>query len=629
MAPNKAEAEIPKDFVPYKPVLYGPIMDDIILSIKAQSKIMYIVTNEEERIIKELHSVIWDKSHSFNEDRNNELWMWSAGTGLREVTKHYAFQPYNTNTADLDGCRLRDINKKYFPLYNQIDKDVMGQTLMLAPALNYIYNKLTGTSDPGSISNPNDKDGTVKFGSVATHRLFILADFDKIAPSDPTGVRRLKDFVQDQVITSGKVRTNFIIVSNTLNVPRELASMVEIHDYTLPSRPQIEYFVNKYLKQLSVKKKTKKLDDNQLKTEYTEQEFNDVVRACQGLTASDIVLQLAKSRHAMNKLDPAFILKAKEQIVRKGDILTWINTDVALNSVGGMKNLKDWFAQRKNSFSDEAKKFGIQSPKGVLMVGIPGTGKSLSAKALGSVWGVPLLHLDIGKVMSGIVGSSEARIREAIKIAEAVAPCVLWLDEIERGLSGTGSSNFSDGGTMDRVVGYLLNWMQEKKSDVFVVATANDVSKLPPQLLRKGRFDELFFVDLPGRDERKEIFDIHIKKRNQSLDSIDLDMLADATPGFSGSEIEAAINDAMHMAWNSKDRKLTNKLILAEVNKTIPLSEALTEQIEGIKKLASRMRFASDNSLNSSLNRRDKKAKVIPKNGVVAADLLDETMEAE
>jgi SpoVK/Ycf46/Vps4 family AAA+-type ATPase len=231
------------------------------------------------------------------------------------------------------------------------------------------------------------------------------------------------------------------------------------------------------------------------------------------------------------------------------------------------------------------------------------TGKSMGAKALGKEWGVPLLHLDVGKIMSGIVGSSEARMREAIKTAEAVAPCILWVDEIEKGLSGTGSSNFSDGGTMSRVFGTFLTWMQEKTADVFIVATANDITQLPDALKRKGRFDEIFFVDLPGAKEREQIFAIHIAKRKHNPEDFDLPLLAKESDGFSGAEIENAVKDAMYIAFNTADRKLTTHLVLAEIKKTTPLLESMKDKIDGIKKEASNMRFASSTSKHSSMSK--------------------------
>jgi len=266
-----------------------------------------------------------------------------------------------------------------------------------------------------------------------------------------------------------------------------------------------------------------------------------------------------------------------------------------MKSIGGLDNLKEWLNIRYKAFSTNAKKYKLKSPKGIMLLGIPGTGKSLSAKAVSNSWKMPLLRLDFGKVFGGIVGESETNIREAIKIAESLSPCILWIDEIEKGLSGLNSNG--DSGTSARVFGTFLTWMQEKESDVFVLATANDISSLPPELLRKGRFDEIFFVDLPTPEERKEIIKIHLRNVEQSFENINLDKIAEITKGFSGAELAEVINEALFNIFdpNSPDKPILKTRDLIEVvERFYPLSKTMDDRIKKLRKWArSRTKLAS------------------------------------
>ena len=592
----------------------SPVVADVIKSMNSKSRLIYVVTPEEERFMKEFHTALRE-SNTQPGFYKYELWFWSAASGLKEITNHIGmFGPYNVDTVEDNSNPLSIMN---LARYSQKELEVAKSTRSMVTACEHIEANLIQPPK----TNPVRSNGEVEPGR-RLFRIYVLADYHRLASNDPLGVRKIKDVLHNSV-TNEDVNHVFIFLGHSLQIPDELRAYTEVIDYSLPTREQIYNFVIQAMDMTRSAVEDMSSDPNsakilgQQKTDYTQEEVNAIVESCLGLSIYEIHTQLAKSLATLGKLDPQFILRAKQQIVHKSDIMEWIEPSVGMGDIGGVDNLKNWFTDRKTSFSDDAKEFGIEPPKGVLMVGIPGTGKSMAAKALGNAWGVPLLHLDVGKIMSGIVGSSESNIRKALKTAEAIAPCILWVDEIEKGFSGTGSSNHSDGGTMARVFGTFLTWMQEKKSPVFVIATANNISQLPPEMMRKGRFDEIFFVDLPGEEERQEILKLHLAKRKQDTSKFDVSMLAKETEGFSGAELEHVIKDAMYTAYSAADKKLTTPMILREIKKTTPLSESLKKEIDAVKEAASRMRFASSKSLNHSLDTRgeDEKPVMKPRGG--------------
>ncbi len=299
------------------------------------------------------------------------------------------------------------------------------------------------------------------------------------------------------------------------------------------------------------------------------------------------------------RIDPIVVAREKSQGVKKGGILEIVEESESLNVIGGLDLLKSWLLKRKNAFSQMAVEYGLPSLRGLLIAGIAGTVKSLAAKATAKVFGIPLLKLDAGRIFASLVGQSESNLRSVIQTAEVIAPCVLWIDELEKAFAGSKSSGSTDGGTSARVFGSFLSWMQEKKSPVFVVATANDVSQLPPELLRKGRWDELFFVDLPNQSERASIWEIQIEKHGRDPQEFDLVQLARITEGFTGSEIENVFLDAMYAAFD--EEKEPTDLTIAEVlNDSVPLSKLMAEQIQGLRNWArSRARAAASHHQRS------------------------------
>lgn len=399
--------------------------------------------------------------------------------------------------------------------------------------------------------------------------LFVLRDYHHYL-NDPVVVRKLRDVAHALKTT----RKNIIFLSPVLKIPTELEKEIAVIDYQLPEKKEIEEIVRKI---------TGNLDsaNNQDVLKFPEK-LDKIVEAALGLTAEEAENVFAKSLVQKGQLDIVTVLSEKEQIIRKSGVLEYYHANEQMQGVGGLEELKAWLGKRGKAFTPKAREFGLPEPRGILLLGIPGCGKSLTAKAIASMWQLPLLKLDVGKVFSSYVGSSEENVRRAIQTAESIAPSILWLDEMEKGFSGLSSSGATDGGTTARVFGTFLTWLQEKSTPVFVVATSNNVSQLPPELLRKGRFDEIFYVDLPSKDERKDIFKIHLEKRNRNPLDFDLNVLSAKTHGFSGSEIEEVIVSGLYDAFD-KDEELQQIHLEKVIETLIPLSQTMEEQIRGIR----------------------------------------------
>jgi ATP-dependent 26S proteasome regulatory subunit len=444
------------------------------------------------------------------------------------------------------------------------------------------------TVTQGMVANPNHRDNATRdpiaaLDSVIDSReqaLFVLKDYHAFI-GDVTVTRRLRDLTA-ALKTSYKT---LIILAPTLKLPSELEKEIAVIDYGLPDHDDLDLILEKVIQAVK--------ENPQIDCNLGELERDQVLKAAQGLTAMEAENVFAKSLIEKHRFDVDVVLGEKEQIIRKSGLLEYYPFSEQIGDVGGLDLLKGWMEKRTVAFTEKARDFGLPSPRGVLLLGVQGCGKSLSAKAIGALWRLPLLRLDVGRIFAGIVGSSEENMRKAISVAESVAPCILWLDELEKGFSGTQSSGMSDGGTTSRVFGTFLTWMQDKKAPAFVVATSNDVTSLPPELLRKGRFDEIFFIDLPSHAERKQIFEIHLRKRKRKPEEFDLDRLSDATPGFSGAEIEAVVVEALYDAFDDMG-ELTTQSIVSAAAHTVPLSMTMRERIEDLREWArTRARLAS------------------------------------
>jgi SpoVK/Ycf46/Vps4 family AAA+-type ATPase len=306
------------------------------------------------------------------------------------------------------------------------------------------------------------------------------------------------------------------------------------------------------------------------------------------MTLKELEQTLALSVVERGKIDRETIptvLREKEQVIKKSTVLEHVRWDAGLEDLGGLDLLKEFLDSRREAFSERARAFGLPPPKGICLIGVQGCGKSLAAKAVSRFYRLPLLRLDMGRVFAGLVGRSEENMRTAIKLAESVAPCVLWIDEMEKAFAGVGSSNISDAGTTARVIAHLTTWLQERTSEVYCVATANDISQIPPELVRKGRFDEVFFVDLPAPREREEILRIHLRKRGRDPQEFDVGTLAELARGFSGAEIEEAVISGLYEAFAQR-RPLAGPDIARSIERTVPLSETMHERVAGIRSWA-------------------------------------------
>jgi hypothetical protein len=406
--------------------------------------------------------------------------------------------------------------------------------------------------------------------------IFILKDFhpflDEQRPTadQPLILRKLRDITNHLK----ESRKTLVILAPVLRFPADLEKDITVLDYGLPTPDELEGSLERVIRS------AREISGVRLRLDPEVRE--KVLNAAQGLTCTEAENVFAKSLVMTRTLDLDVIVAEKKQIIRRSQILEYFEAAEDLSVVGGMPLLKDWLKKRALAFSERARQFGLPEPKGLLLLGVQGAGKSLVAKAIASQWQLPLLRLDLGRLFSELVGSSEQNMRTALRLAESVSPCVLWLDELEKGLAGVASSHLSDAGTTARVFGSFLTWMQEKTAPVFVIATSNDISILPPEALRKGRFDEIFFIDLPSAEERSEIFAIHLGKRNRDAGLFDLEALARASEGFSGAEIEQVIISGLYDAFEA-GHDLTQPDLIENLKATVPLSQALETQISSLR----------------------------------------------
>jgi hypothetical protein len=424
--------------------------------------------------------------------------------------------------------------------------------------------------------------------------IFIFKDFHPfLAKGNFAVIRKLKEIA---LHLKNSFKT-IILVSPTLEIPMELEKEITLLNFPLPSRDDLSELLDKIIADVKHLK--------QVQIDLDDAGRERLLQAALGLTLGEAENVFAKIIVKDNRLsgdDVNEVFGEKQQIIRKSGLLEYCTTNEGFAQVGGLAVLKEWLNKRSAAFTDEAREFGLPPPKGILMLGVQGCGKSLCAKAVSTQWQLPLLRFDMGRMFGSFVGSSEENVRRAITVAESVAPAILWVDEIDKAFAGSQGSGATDGGTTARVFGTFLTWLSEKTAPVFVVATANDISELPPELLRKGRLDEIFFVDLPSREERAEIFGIHLTKRGRAAAGFDIEALAETSHDFSGAEIEEAINSALYDAFYDR-RELKTEHVLNSLTQTVPLAKTMEEQISQLR------RWADGRARNASLPRENPAAK--------------------
>jgi hypothetical protein len=427
---------------------------------------------------------------------------------------------------------------------------------------------------PGAVYNSTDPvQALANMEAMSVEAVFVLKDFHRHLDS-PVVVRRLRDVGQ-------KFQTNrrtLVITAPSIEVPPELASLVEFFDLPLPDVDRLRTIIKETYTRMSA--------THTLKLQIDAAGVDAMAANLRGLTeeeAERAISQAIVSRYALSPDCITDVLAAKKALLKRSEMLEFIDANDNMASVGGLENLKNWLGQRRGAWNDHARQFGLEPPKGVIILGVQGCGKSLCARSVAGEWKLPLVKFDTAAVYDKYIGETEKRIQKVFKVAEGLAPCVLWIDELEKVFAGSGPDSASaDAGVSSRLLASFLSWMQDRKAPVFVAATCNNVTVLPPELIRKGRFDELFFVDLPNTAERKQIFSIQLTKRRRKPADYDLDKVAEAAKGFSGAEIESAVQGAMYAAFSRK-QELSSEDLLTALSSTVPLSVTRAEEIANLR----------------------------------------------
>lgn len=507
--------------------------------IRAGFGCIQITSAEEDRAVATITRIAKTELANPKRPQGYDLWSWTVTKGMRdekgEMVKVTVKKPQPDGT-------FRD----------ELEPDKLEKTKEPTLALQSI---MTGNIGPKSI--------------------IIMKDFHMfLKQPNPMIIRLLKE-----VITFGRqTKRHIIIIGCQLNMQPELEKEIQTIDLPLPSREELHDVAK------SIAKSAKKELNG---------DTDSVLTALSGLTTNEAADAISFSIMSTKTIDAGVISKIKTDTIRRNGIVEIVDGKIDIDSIGGLSATKEWLSKRVKAFSKEALQFGLATPKGLLMIGLSGTGKSAIAKVVATIMGVPMLRLDGGNVFAGLVGKSEENMRRAIQTAEAMAPCVFLWDEIEKSLSGGQSSGMCDGGTTSRVISTFLQWMQDKTKPVFVVATANDVSQLPPETLRRGRFDQIFFVDLPDGDDRKQIWSIHIKRVGRKPENFDVEALSGATEGFTGAEIESIVSDGLFNAFYA-GTDLTTEILNASIGETVPLSSTMREKMDKMRK------WADGRALNAS-----------------------------
>jgi SpoVK/Ycf46/Vps4 family AAA+-type ATPase len=546
-------------------------LDRLKVLINSSTPIVVMETSEEVRAVNMVRSVC--------AELNMATFEWSIADGLlRSGSNAPPEQQKTPMRARVDQATVwtqagRDLTQTrtvLSPSRGEADRlaravmSSMGTEAATAAAGNAIYN----TREP--------VQALANMESMTLEAVFILKDFHRHM-EDPIVVRRLRDVGQKFAAN----RRTVVITAPELTVPAELGHLVEYFDLPLPNRDRLHEIIHETFTRLS---KT-----YTLKLQLDAAGVDAMSANLRGLTeeeAERAISQALVTRYALCPETVTDVIEAKKQLLRHSGMLDFVEALDNMASVGGLENLKHWLQQRRGAWEDAAREFGLEPPRGMIILGVQGCGKSLCARAVAGEWKLPLVKFDTSAVYDKYIGETEKRIRKVFQVAEGLAPCVLWIDELEKVFAGSGPDSASaDAGVSSRLLASFLSWMQDRKAPVFVAATCNNVTVLPPELIRKGRFDELFFVDLPNQAERKQIFAIQLAKRKRNPAEFDLDKVAVAAKGYSGAEIDAAVQGALYAAYSEKKPVTTQSLIDA-LGQTVPLSTTRAEEIEALREWA-------------------------------------------
>lgn len=502
----------------------GSIGLKINYMIKSRFRILYIRSHEEKRV------------REFFKDltiyRGQELFQWDCDRGLRDG---YSGEPVSSEESEI----------------NDGDPTAI---------LSHIIDHASRHSKP------------MREGKVPSGAIYLLLDFHHFLDGFPPVERKLKEFAETVSTCT------IVIISPTFVCPDTLEKQVTLIDFPVPSYKEINASLQKLAKEISTQlpEASKEAKENE----------EDLVKAASGLTLTEAENAYAMSVVADKRFNIQTILDEKKQMIRKGGILEYREPRFSFDDLGGVDTLKDWFKLRRLAFREDARDFGLPAPKGTLIIGIPGTGKSMICDAVAHEYQMPLLRLDFGAVFSAHVGESEANIRQCLKTAESIAPCILWLDEVEKGIGGVESSNATDGGVTNRVFGTMLTWMQDKLAPVFMVCTANNIAGLPPEFMRAGRFDEIFFIDLPNEDQRAEVIEKLLSRKKRDASQFDIDQIVSATHNYTPVEIEKGIDNALFVAYSEGKRVVTTEDVVNETKKFFPLYNSRREEIDAMREWA-------------------------------------------
>ncbi len=510
---------------------------------------------------------------------------WSIADGLTRSGSNVPVVPASINLGGQtesskswtspDGSIHTEVKTTTIPVEGAKQQDTMAAVIAAASgqARVPIYN----TKDPAQV--------LAHLESMTLNAVFILKDFHRHM-DDPVVVRRMREVAQK----FSTARQTVVITAPSITIPPEISGLVEFLELPLPDRQRLRQIIDEVFNRLA--------NTHTLQRRVDVNVLNAIAENLRGLTedeAERAITQAIVTRYALCPEVVTDVLDAKKELLRRTGLLDIIDVTDDMSAIGGLENLKTWLRQRRGAWEPAAREFGLEPPRGVIILGVQGCGKSLCARAIAGEWKLPLLKFQTAAVFDKYIGETEKRVQKLFQVAEQLAPAVLWIDELEKVFAGSGTdAAASDAGTSSRMLGAFLTWMQDRKAPVFMAATSNNVTALPPELIRKGRFDELFFVDLPNQAERRAIFTIQLTRRKRTPADFDLARLVTASQGYSGAELDTAIQTAMYAAFSEK-KPLTTEMILQALAGTVPLSTTRAEDIAALRA------WAKDRAVPASL----------------------------